>query len=210
MRRISVVLAVMMCLAGCINEKIEGADLKVGDMIPDFEVVMNDGRVVTDDELKAMLAAAVGGNANFAPTDLTGKDATETIEDAVVAGKAAGATMYFYIHDADNTAVEVEAPLYLHTYTVDNGVLNFGDPMAVQTLTGLDQNVITGVSAMVYLDGDYVDNTDVINSENGISNSGMLNLQFASSANLVPMEYTPLIVAGPNTDTTVPETTTAP
>ena len=52
MRRISVVLAVMMCLAGCINEKIEGADLKVGDMIPDFEVVMNDGRVVTDDDLK--------------------------------------------------------------------------------------------------------------------------------------------------------------
>lgn len=178
-----------------VTEEIELID-KNGNIMfyPEATIDTATGATVemTDDELKAMLAAAVGGNANFAPTDLTGKDATETIEDAIVAGKAAGATMYFYIHDADNTAVEVEAPLYLHTYTVDNGVLNFGDPMAVQTLTGLDQNVITGVSAMVYLDGDYVDNTDVINSENGISNSGMLNLQFASSANLVPMENTAL------------------
>ena len=38
--------------AGCIKEEQKGADLKVGDMIPDFEVVMSDGRVVTDDDLK--------------------------------------------------------------------------------------------------------------------------------------------------------------
>ena len=39
-------------LTGCINEKIEGADLKVGDMIPEFEVAMDNGTVVTDDVLK--------------------------------------------------------------------------------------------------------------------------------------------------------------
>ena len=59
MRRISVVLAVMMCLAGCINEKIEGADLKVGDMIPDFEVVMNDGSLMSDEILKEYVSVVM-------------------------------------------------------------------------------------------------------------------------------------------------------
>ena len=59
MRKISVVLAVMMCLAGCINEKIEGADLKVGDMIPDFEVVMDDGSVISDDILKESVSVVM-------------------------------------------------------------------------------------------------------------------------------------------------------
>ena len=49
------ILSGVLCLliaAGCVKENYKGADLKVGDMIPDFEVVMSDGRVVTDDELK--------------------------------------------------------------------------------------------------------------------------------------------------------------
>ena len=41
----------VLSLAGCINEKIEGADLKVGDMIPEFSVVMNDGTSVSDKSL---------------------------------------------------------------------------------------------------------------------------------------------------------------
>ena len=36
----------------CIKEKQTGADLKIGDILPDFEVVMNDGSVVTDEILK--------------------------------------------------------------------------------------------------------------------------------------------------------------
>lgn len=39
-------------LTSCIKEKQTGADLEVGDMLPDFEVVMNDGSVITDDMLK--------------------------------------------------------------------------------------------------------------------------------------------------------------
>jgi len=39
-------------MAGCIKEEQKGADLKVGDTLPDFEVVMNDGSTVTDDLLK--------------------------------------------------------------------------------------------------------------------------------------------------------------
>lgn len=51
MKKILGVLSAVICLAGCINEKIEGADLKVGDMIPGFSVVMNDGTTVSDQSL---------------------------------------------------------------------------------------------------------------------------------------------------------------
>lgn len=52
MKRIISVLAVMTALSGCIKEKHTGADLKVGDSLPDFRVEMNDGRTVTDETLK--------------------------------------------------------------------------------------------------------------------------------------------------------------
>jgi peroxiredoxin len=42
----------LVAMTGCIKEKQTGAELKVGDSLPDFEVVMNDGSTVTDDMLK--------------------------------------------------------------------------------------------------------------------------------------------------------------
>ena len=51
MKRVLIVLIAVVCFAGCINEKIEGADLKVGDMIPGFSVVMNDGTEISDKSL---------------------------------------------------------------------------------------------------------------------------------------------------------------
>ena len=36
----------------CIKERPTGADLGVGDMIPDFEVTMNDGSVITGQDLR--------------------------------------------------------------------------------------------------------------------------------------------------------------
>ena len=59
MKRILGVLAAVVCLSGCINEKIEGADLKVGDIIPDFEVVMNDGSIVDDEMLKESVSVVM-------------------------------------------------------------------------------------------------------------------------------------------------------
>lgn len=46
------------------------------------------------------------------------------------------------------------------------------------------------VSVLVYLDGDTVSNSDVANAASSMS--GTMNLQFASSAELVPMEYSGL------------------
>ena len=46
-------------MTGCIKEKQTGADLKVGDVLPDFEVMMNDGSVVTDEILKEKVSVVI-------------------------------------------------------------------------------------------------------------------------------------------------------
>ena len=51
MKRIVSLIIALSALTGCIKEKQTGADLKTGDILPDFEVVMNDGTVMTDDIL---------------------------------------------------------------------------------------------------------------------------------------------------------------
>ena len=57
-------------------------------------------------------------------------------------------------------------------------------------IVDLAQNIATKISVLVYLDGNEVDNADVANS----ASSGMLNLnlQFSSSAELIPMSNTAL------------------
>ena len=50
---------VLVGLCGCVKENPRGADLKVGDTLPDFEVVMSDGTVVTDDLLKESVSVVM-------------------------------------------------------------------------------------------------------------------------------------------------------
>ena len=52
-------MAVLAVLSGCIKEKQTGADLKVGDRLPDFEVVMDDGTVVTDEILSESVSVVM-------------------------------------------------------------------------------------------------------------------------------------------------------
>ncbi|MBE6107075.1 MAG: hypothetical protein E7192_00355 [Erysipelotrichaceae bacterium] len=52
----------------------------------------------------------------------------------------------------------------------------------------LNQNTPTKISVIVYLDGAHLDNGDVANAVESLR--GTMNLQFASSANLIPMNYT--------------------
>ena len=68
------------------------------------------------------------------------------------------------------------------------------------TITSLDQNVQKNVTALVYLDGNKVDNSMVANAENSLS--GKLNLQFASSSTLIPMEYSDLHIPNDATEAT--------
>ena len=47
MKRVLHILLLVLSLSSCIKEKQKGADLGVGDIIPDFTVTMNDGTQVT-------------------------------------------------------------------------------------------------------------------------------------------------------------------
>lgn len=62
-------------------------------------------------------------------------------------------------------------------------------------IMALTQNTATALSVLVYLDGNEVGNDDVAATA-ASSMTGSMNLQFASSANLVPMEYTQLMDQG--------------
>lgn len=52
-------LCFILCLLSCIKEKQTGADLVVGDRIPDFSVTMNDGTEVTSAQLSQGTAVIV-------------------------------------------------------------------------------------------------------------------------------------------------------
>ena len=59
MKRFISIVAILAVLTGCIKDNPKGADLQVGDSLPDFEVVMNDGTVVTDDILKESVSVVM-------------------------------------------------------------------------------------------------------------------------------------------------------
>lgn len=83
--------------------------------------------------------------------------------------------------------------LYLHDYTINEGVLNVGEKKTgddAVSLMAMQQNTAQRLTVIVWLDGDSVDNGDVANAAQSIT--GSLNLQFSSSATLVPMENTAL------------------
>ena len=46
-------------LAGCVKERRNGADLKVGDSLPEFDVVMDDGSVMTDEMLEGRISVVM-------------------------------------------------------------------------------------------------------------------------------------------------------
>lgn len=97
----------------------------------------------------------------------------------------------------------IKAPLYLYDYefSADDG---FGNAIVMgerrkgdNVITALPQNEVVAVSAVVWLDGDIVDNT-MVSAEEETSLNGVLNLQFASSADLVPAENADLFYAEPS------------
>ena len=60
MRPATAILYVILCiLTSCIHDKPEGADLAVTDNIPDFSVTMNDGKVVTGEQLRDGISVVV-------------------------------------------------------------------------------------------------------------------------------------------------------
>ena len=112
-----------------------------------------------------------------------GADGTETPGTVYAVAEEDGTTTYYkddmcteVILVADGTHDTEAAPVEI--------TLKEGDAV-IQALT---QNAIAHVSALVYLDGANVTNKDVAATV-GQSMTGTMNLQFASSATLVPMDY---------------------
>ena len=100
--------------------------------------------------------------------------------------------------DAENATLGADgltAKLYL--YTMDDTGEVKSDDNAIMALT---QNQATALSVLVYLDGYLVGNDDVAATA-PTSMTGKLNLQFASSANLVPMDYAALYIPANNNNT---------
>lgn len=81
----------------------------------------------------------------------------------------------------------VKAPLYLYTFHIDeeDGSLQMDERQKnSNAITALEQNTAKAISSIVWLDGDIVDNSKVSATEE-MSLRGTLNLQFASSAELL-------------------------
>lgn len=142
----------------------------------------------TIDEVRALMSAmrvafVTPNNAGTGYTLLAiaAPDIKATTDEATGITSYVGGTQY------DNS---LKAELYLHDYSInDKGVMTLGEKTEEQSkavLTALQQNVAKKVTAVVYVDGDLVDNTMVANASTSMS--GKLNLQFSSDATLKPME----------------------
>ncbi|MBQ8359395.1 MAG: hypothetical protein IJX37_05740 [Oscillospiraceae bacterium] len=157
-------------------------------------------RVYDNSENPATLGK--GSVFTFTTTNASNVDSIERLCESinVVFFDPAAGTIYGIAGATDVSSAEaagvytITATLELCAYSVDaSGYVTVGDSSGTNILTALGQNQAKGVSAMVYLDGNNVTNADVLNDENV---SGTLNLQFASSVDLLPMENTALMNAG--------------
>lgn len=103
--------------------------------------------------------------------------------------------------EAGNPVTNMVGTLELYGYETDaTGLVTVSDAKADDSTTtdknekvvlcALDQNVAKRVSAMVSLDGSDITNADIM-AEGNVT--GILNLQFSSSAELVPMENSELM-----------------
>lgn len=133
-----------------------------------FKGLLSSVKVLFLDESNMILAVA-----GLDTSSLSGAEGTA----AAVAGKFPLKMVDANFVDVDNTSTTN----FTVTHTEESGR---------GVITDLQQNAATRISVMVYLDGASVDNSMV--SVDAQSMTGSLNLQFSSSASLVPMDYTPL------------------
>ena len=100
------------------------------------------------------------------------------------------------LSEADNgQTVKATAKLTLYSTVVVDGVLTLQAAKTDdQSITQLGVNTPTPITALVYLDGDEVQNA-FLTPDQPFSLSGSINLQFATDAkDLKPMEYTDFII----------------
>ena len=106
MKQIILILATLcalLCTTGCIKDKVEGADLKVGDRLPGFSVVMNDGTIVSDESLKGSVSCVMFFNTSC-------PDCQRTLPEVQqVCNEFASKGVLFALISREQTAVLVES-----------------------------------------------------------------------------------------------------
>ena len=115
---------------------------------------------------------------------------------------AVTAMMYMY-KAVERTEVKTDAEGNTVTETVTEYVLQNGEKDSGKddaSIIKLDQNIERKISVLVYLDGEDITNADV-SATSAKSVTGSMNIQFASDANLVPMEYGDLHLTDKNAST---------
>ena len=127
------------------------------------------------------------------------------VDNATIGVDGVTANLYLYTsattyHLGDGTEVFEKDGKYYTDTTYGEEAEGTVTPKVTETMVtesanakimALQQNVATALSVLVYLDGETIGNDDVA-ATNAKSMEGKLNLQFASSATLVPMEYADL------------------
>jgi len=116
----------------------------------------------------------------------------------------------------NKTTGKITAKLYLYNYEMTRsststaeaikytGGLTLGGKIESGVITALTPDVPQRVTALVYLDGSFVNNS-MVAANSAQSMAGTLNLQFSSSATLVPAEITKLQTEGSAVEYTVME-----
>lgn len=137
-----------------------------------------------------------GSNMTFTVNAEYSKEKIEGLAEGVrvVFFDAEGAILAVAVLDAENGTLAGDAykmNLKLADFTINaDGVITVGDFKDDAKLCALTANVKTGISALVYLDGDVIGNAQA-GTNNGLE--AMLNLQFSSSVELKPMENADLM-----------------
>ena len=118
----------------------------------------------------------------------------ETVYEAATYDADSNVTYYVQVpgtEDSYNEISKEEAASYGGQLYIQKTTSAGENVKADNVITALTQNEATQVSVLVYLDGNHVGNKDVAATA-PTSVSGTMNLQFASSATLVPMDYADL------------------
>ena len=141
--------------------------------------------------------ATMGGGSfmefNISDTDMTAMETLRLVDAVRVAFLTDNGTILGIAKPNTSnysmTAESIKAPIYLYSYHVSNdGALIMDERLDKDNeLTALQKNTAKAITAIVWLDGDTIDNT-MVPAEDEIALGGMLNLQFASSADLIPAD----------------------
>jgi len=103
-----------------------------------------------------------------------------------------------HVFTIDPTTGAIKAPLYLYNFEMTlsdtsteedvkyTGGITLGEKLDSSAIMALEENVATKISTLVYLDGSIVNNS-MVAANSTQSMTGTMNLQFSSSANLMPM-----------------------